>query len=180
MNSYQEIFAAINSAMGFTLISIDGPAGAGKTTLAETLKSDLRLEKKSAEIIHMDDLYNGWEDALGTKLGLALGDIASQTSGKEIIHPIYNWAEEKYSRIRSIPTPDVLILDGVGSGHSVIREKVDISIWVEIEPHLGIKRAIDRDGKIIAPYMDGWEKGQAAYFAEHHTRESATFTIVMD
>ncbi|MEI7838803.1 MAG: hypothetical protein WCI37_03395, partial [bacterium] len=46
------------------IIAIDGVAGSGKTTLALNLLKDL----PSVEVVHMDDLYDGWEDPLSQKL----------------------------------------------------------------------------------------------------------------
>ena len=161
-------------------MTIDGPAGAGKTTLSEILKSELRMREISTEVIHMDDLYDGWENALGIKLEQALQDIECQTQGDEIVYPIYNWQQMKYSRIKSIPTPRILILEGVGAGQSGVRDRVDLSIWVDIDPDEGISRAISRDGQSIAAYMQSWKQAQELHFAEHHTRQSATFTVVMD
>ena len=45
------------------LICIDGPAGSGKTTLATSLSK--LLDK--AHLIHMDEIYDGWEQALTEK-----------------------------------------------------------------------------------------------------------------
>lgn len=180
MNTLEEVLASLKSLATPAIITIDGPAGAGKTTLAEILKSELRQIKVSVEIIHMDDLYDGWVNALGSKLARALEDIIAQSESKEIIHPIFNWVEGRYTRVRSIPKPQVLILEGVGAGRSEIREKVDLSIWVEIEPELGIRRAIERDGDEIAPYMPKWSENQSHHFAEHHTLENASFTLLMD
>ena len=50
-----------------TLFAIDGPAGAGKTTYAATLEAELSL-KGTVKVIHMDDLYNGWDNALSNAL----------------------------------------------------------------------------------------------------------------
>ena len=44
------------------IIAIDGPAGSGKTTLAERLSQN--FPERPIAIIHMDDLYAGWNDAL--------------------------------------------------------------------------------------------------------------------
>lgn len=162
------------------VVTIDGPAGAGKTTLAEIIKAQLRSESVSVEIIHMDDLYDGWENPLGLKLSRALSDIRSQLSGKEITFPIYNWHEGKYSRIRSLASPKVLILEGVGSGHTAIREDVALSVWVDIEPRAGIERVIARDGSSVAPFMEKWLESQESHFLEHHTRQAADFTLVME
>jgi uridine kinase len=49
------------------IIAIDGPAGAGKTTLAATLSLAL-AQDFTITVMHMDDLYAGWDDALGTSL----------------------------------------------------------------------------------------------------------------
>ncbi len=46
------------------LVCIDGPAGSGKTTLAEALSEVL----DGAPVVHMDDLYEGWGQALGDPL----------------------------------------------------------------------------------------------------------------
>ena len=46
------------------VVAIDGPAGSGKTTLAQKLVNDL----SDAQVIHMDDLYDGWNDPLSAKL----------------------------------------------------------------------------------------------------------------
>ena len=57
------------------IIAIDGPAGAGKTTLAHDIK--LALAKRySITEIHMDDLYDGWENALTSQLTDVLTHIA--------------------------------------------------------------------------------------------------------
>ena len=50
-----------------TLLAIDGPAGAGKTTLAAKLEAEYSVHS-TVRTIHMDDLYNGWDDALGISL----------------------------------------------------------------------------------------------------------------
>ncbi len=55
------------------IIAVDGPAGAGKTTLAKKIESALGY--KSVHVIHMDNLYDGWENALTqtlTKAGFAI------------------------------------------------------------------------------------------------------------
>ena len=57
-----------------TLIAIDGPAGAGKTTLAAKFFDEFSTTKTVA-LIHMDDLYAGWENALDHRLTSRLADI---------------------------------------------------------------------------------------------------------
>ena len=47
-----------------TLLAIDGPAGAGKTTLAAQLEKEFSATG-SVRVVHLDDLYSGWTTALG-------------------------------------------------------------------------------------------------------------------
>ena len=50
-----------------TLIAIDGPAGAGKTTLAAKFFAEFSVDK-SVLVIHLDDLYDGWDNALSSAM----------------------------------------------------------------------------------------------------------------
>ena len=45
------------------IIAIDGPAGAGKSTLAKRIKEKLSdlVEIEDIAVVNMDDLYDGWE-----------------------------------------------------------------------------------------------------------------------
>ena len=61
-----ELIAALKdlcSQKNHPVIAIDGPAGAGKTTLAHEIFLALS-PKMTVNVIHMDDLYDGWENAL--------------------------------------------------------------------------------------------------------------------
>ena len=67
-----------------TLLAIDGPAGAGKTTLAAKLEAEYSAHS-TVRTIHMDDLYDGWEGALGGALTQILGENTSaHLDGKEL------------------------------------------------------------------------------------------------
>src|SRR4029077_4157497 len=41
------------------LVCVDGPAGSGKTSLADAV-----ARRTDAQVVHMDDLYGGWEGLL--------------------------------------------------------------------------------------------------------------------
>ena len=55
-------------APGTQVIAVDGPSGAGKTTLAARLSDALH----GAPVVHMDDLYPGW-DGLADAVRMARG-----------------------------------------------------------------------------------------------------------
>lgn len=63
------------------IIAIDGPAGAGKTTLAHEIFLALSTSA-SVQVIHMDDLYDGWDNALSGDLTKVLSYLVEQHLGK--------------------------------------------------------------------------------------------------
>ena len=42
------------------LVCVDGPAGAGKTTVAEELVAAFDEVGATVQLVHMDDVYAGW------------------------------------------------------------------------------------------------------------------------
>ena len=159
------------------VVTIDGPAGSGKTFLADELASAIRKRSLTVEVIHMDDLYNGWDDALTATLSETLIDIIRQSSSPEIAYRAFDWNLNTFSDVKSISTPDVLILEGVGSGQSAIRSSVSLSIWIEVSPELGLKRVLERDGDSVAPFMDQWQFNQNSHFLHENTKGASDYCL---
>ena len=86
------------------IIAIDGPAGAGKTTLAEHLSAALSLKYKCA-IIHMDDLYNGWSSPFDHHFTDALRVAAtSHQNSKKYSLSHFNWSKGEYGAALEYPS----------------------------------------------------------------------------
>ena len=159
------------------IIAIDGPAGAGKTTLASEIFLALS-SKISVQVIHMDDLYDGWDNALSKDLSKILQYLVSQ---HEVKTPAkiqrYNWDSYSFGDSEELPVSDLLILEGVGSGDKDVQDHLAALIWMEIDPTDGLKRVINRDGAQVQEQMEKWLGTQAKYFLQHSTREKADFIL---
>jgi len=159
------------------IIAIDGPAGAGKTTLAKEIFLALS-PAMSVQIIHMDDLYDGWENALTSELSKVLENLVGHHEAKTSAQiRRYNWATNSFGKSEELPVSDLLILEGVGSADLNIQDRLAALIWMEIDPLDGLIRVINRDGSQVADQMQKWLTTQAQHFLQHSTREKADFIL---
>jgi len=156
-----------------SLIAIDGRAGAGKTTLAAHFFKELSADK-TVEVIHMDDLYNGWESALDEGLTQTLESIVNaHNNGVSIEIDIFNWQSMSFDSKAMINPVDILILEGVGAGQKVVRDAGATLYWLDIDADVGIQRVLNRDGNQIASQMKQWQIAQEIHFMRDKTRENA-------
>jgi len=156
-----------------SLIAIDGRAGAGKTTLAASFYEELSADKTVA-VIHMDDLYDGWENALSERLTQTLESIVKSHQSKVAFEiDIFNWQSMSFDSKRVIHPVDILILEGVGAGQKVVRDAGATLYWLDIDAEEGIQRVLNRDGNQIASQMKQWQIAQEIHFMRDKTRENA-------
>jgi len=159
------------------LYAIDGPAGAGKTTFAAKLEAELSVNG-SVRVIHMDDLYNGWDNALSNPLAEILDRISTDhIAGREFVIKIFNWHTMAFDREERITPTDYLIIEGVGAAQQIVRETGAITYWLDIEPEIGLQRVLDRDGAHIEAQMRQWQVDQDKHFARDETRENCEFKL---
>ena len=156
-----------------SLIAIDGRAGAGKTTLAASFYEELSVDKTAA-VIHMDDPYDGWENALSEHLTQTLESIVKSHQSKVAFEiDIFNWQSMSFDSKRVIHPVDILILEGVGAGQKVVRDAGATLYWLDIDAEVGIQRVLNRDGNQIASQMKQWQIAQEIHFLRDKTRENA-------
>ena len=157
------------------LLAIDGPAGSGKTSLANQLSNELN----SATTIHMDDLYNGWEDALTTTLTRNLKEwvINPLTQRQSVNYQKFDWSISKYGSLVEVRDIKLLILEGVGAAQAIIRDNADLTIWIEVGPQIGLARVLNRDGDQLLPYMLKWQERESAHFRTDQTKENCQIFI---
>ena len=157
------------------IVTIDGPAGSGKTTLAHELSISMSDANGPMSVVHLDELYEGWDDALGQKLfdrieAWILTPIKNGLSPK---HLTYDWHQSKYASWSELPLTPIVIIEGVGSGHSALRTNVSQAIWVEADENLLLDRVVQRDGEVVRNEMLIWKARERSYFDLHDVKRSA-------
>ena len=128
------------------IILIDGPAGSGKTTLSLKLQREFETSS-DCQVIHLDDHYNGWDEALGRDLtNVLLNIVENFQNGKTSEVPKFNWHLAKFEGTKRIEPAEILIIEGVGAGQSKIRPFATTLYWVDAESEIGLARVLPRDG----------------------------------
>lgn len=171
--NYQNLLNNLSTISPGEVIAIDGPAGSGKTTLSKQLAVDIA----DVEIIHMDDLYQGWKDAFSARLTASvISQILEPISkGIEFSYEIYDWRSNKYHKSKVIPKNKIYILEGVSAGQSQFRPYLSKIIWLNISDEIGLSRVLQRDGAEILSPMQEFQKAQKLHFASELTENAADF-----
>ncbi len=180
-----EVVARRATAGRSRVVAIDGPAGSGKTTLAEQLR--LRLLPgncgRLVELVHMDELFEGWT-------GLDASAALEQRVLEQILQPLaedrpgrwqrFDWASGRFAEWHDLPPADVVILEGCGAGARAYADYLTLLVWVEAPRDVRLARGVDRDGVEVLPRWLAWLDSEASHFAANSTRERADLLLRTD
>ncbi|MDI6102532.1 (d)CMP kinase [Actinoplanes sp. NEAU-A12] len=157
---------------GRRMIAIEGRSGAGKTTLARAV-----ADRLGAPLIHMDDLYAGWDglrEGVGVLCDWVLEPLAG---GKPATWRRWDWTAGAYAEEHPVPDGDWLVVEGVGAGARVLRPYLRGVVWVDSPAAVRKRRALARDGETYAPHWDRWARQEDAYYAADQVRETADLIV---
>lgn len=150
------------------LVCVDGPAGAGKSTLAAEIAS----REPASHVVHMDDLYEGWRGlpAVDAQLEGLLRPLAAGETGH---YRRYDWHAGRFAETVEVEPVGLLVVEGVGSGSRCVADLVTVLTWVDAPYDVRMRRGIERDGDDFAPYWEAWAAAEAEHFAREDTRARA-------
>jgi uridine kinase len=169
------------------LVCVDGPAGSGKTTLAEALRTHLEDptpgtpgaagaagEAPDVALVHMDDVYRGWDtdfDEVHRRLqDQVFGPLGR---GEPARYQRYDWHAGRFADWVQVPVPRVLLLEGVASGAARLDPVRSLLVWIEADRDERLRRGVERDGDALLPQWLAWMEHEAAEHARQRTRERA-------
>ncbi|WP_298747276.1 NUDIX domain-containing protein [uncultured Serinicoccus sp.] len=160
---------------GVTVVAVDGPSGSGKTVLARALARDL-----GAPLLHMDDLYPGWDGLAASPALLADQVLDPLARGERAAYRRWDWhAGDWASDPVEVPEPPggVLVVEGCGSSVGPAGERAAVRVWVDAEPALRMRRGVARDGEAFRPHWERWAAQEAQVFAADGTRGRADLVV---
>lgn len=159
------------------LVCVDGPAGAGKTTVADELVAALDEAGVTVQLVHMDDVYDGWS---GLETGIA-------TFAESVVTPLrvgqpghyrrYDWGRSTYAEEHEVAPCDVLVVEGVGAGATAYDEAITCLLWVETPRDLCLARGLARDGEAMRDHWLAWRVEEERMFDQERTEMRADLVV---
>ncbi|EJS68365.1 uridine kinase family protein [Bacillus wiedmannii] len=168
------------------IIGIDGCGGAGKSTLANKIKSKF----STVTIVHMDDFYLTSSQIINEHpMNKSIGaDFDWKRLLQEVLDPIsngiegcykrYDWETDSLAETHTVPAIGIVIIEGVYAARQELAEMYDLKIWVNCPRETRIKRGIARDGETARDmWENNWMVAEDMYVESHKPHEFADFII---
>ena len=166
------------------VVLIDGRAGSGKSTFARLLQDQVFQEtKQSPKVIHMDDLYPGWE-------GLTQGSLYLV---EKILRPLilegkaqwqkWDWGNDQRGGAgpgngwRGFEGHNILIVEGCGSVSAQSIEFADLTIWIEADRQTRKQRFESRDRGVFSNFWVSWSAQEDQFFQEQRSEQLCQVSV---
>jgi len=160
------------------LVCVDGPAGSGKTTAAARVEALLARRGHGVAVVHLDDLYDGWDGLEGTLWPrLSAQVLEPLRRGRPGRFQRYDWSTGAFADWVDVPVADVLVVEGCGSARREADEVASLRVWVAAPDDLRLARGLARDGAAARDHWTAWMADERAHFARERTRERADLRI---
>jgi uridine kinase len=155
------------------IVAVDGPGGAGKSSLAQWL-----ARKLDAQVIHTDD-FASWENPVDwwpDLLELALEPLAA---GRPARYTPTSWSGAEREPLLIEPSGFV-ILEGVTSSREAFRPYLAYSIWIETPRGLRLERGLERDGAHARRQWEQWMEAEERYIERERPSDHADAVLSGD
>lgn len=154
------------------LICVDGPAGAGKTTLSAAIE----LAAADAHVVHCDELLQGWRGlpGLGATVEKLLRPLAE---GQESAWTRWAWDRDEWAESHPVPPGGLLVLEGTGCWAPSYADLVGTLVWVEAPRDLRLARGMERDGEHMREHWLTWLDDEEQLHTRLGTRAHADLVV---
>jgi uridine kinase len=152
------------------IVAVDGPGGAGKSSLADWL-----AERLDAQVIRTDD-FASWENPVDWWPGLLELALEPLAAGKPARYQPTSWGGDERELLVIEPT-GIVILEGVTASREAFRPYLAYSIWIETPRELRLRRGLERDGEHMRPYWEEWTAGEDRYIERERPAEHADLVL---
>lgn len=159
------------------LVCVDGPAGSGKTTLAAGLADEAARRGLTVSMVHMDDVYEGWDGLADAGRRVREQIVGPLTTGTAAAYERYDWHEGLFVAPVAVEATDLLLVEGVGSGDLGYADLIGLLVWVEAPAAVRLSRGLARDGSRMEGQWRRWMVDEQRLHARDRTGQRADVTV---
>lgn len=167
------------------VILIDGRAGSGKSSFAQGLRNALFKEADATpSVIHMDDLYPGWQGLQEGSGYLVQNILQPLSQGRTVAWQKWDWGraqrgdlEEPGNGWREFNGGNILIVEGCGSLSRQSRELANLSIWIEADRETRRIRWQTRDAGKFDEFWGLWQAQEDEFYEIEQSPHLADWVI---
>ena len=152
------------------IVAVDGPGGAGKSTLAAWLG-----RKLDAPVIHTDD-FASWENPSDWWPELIACALAPLAAGEPARYRPTSWGGEEREPVEVEPA-DFVILEGVTASREAFRRYLAYSVWIETPREVRLRRGLERDGAQARAHWEHWMAAEDRYVERERPAERADCVV---
>jgi hypothetical protein len=153
------------------VLLIDGRSGTGKTTLASSVAASLT----ASTVVHMDDLYPGWDgldDGSRLLVEWILTPFADRRPGEWLR---WDWERSERADRHAVVADRPLIVEGCGSSSSASRVLADTALWLDAPVEQRTDRLVGRDDGV--DWLAAWTLQEDAFIARESPDRDADLVV---
>ncbi len=179
----RSVSAAPRRGRRVRVVSVEGRSGSGKSTVAERVRRELAAIDEPVATLTMEDLYPGWEGLEQAPELLRAWVLEPLAEGRSAAWRRYDWERGVFEeRWRSLPEElaegGTLLVEGCGSGAGIVRDSIDVLVWVAAPDRLRRARLDAReDADLYAPFRALWARQEESLYSRDHPRERADLVV---
>ena len=163
----EAVRAAAPPPGGTVVVAVDGRSGSGKTLLGRAVAAAL-----DAPVVHLDDVYPGW-DGLADGVALLTTDLLEPVArGEAGTYRRWDWMRSRPGRVVPVPRAPVLVVEGCGTLVEPAARHATVRVWVDAPDDVRKRRALARDGETYAPHWDRWAAQEDLAYAGHPWKDA--------
>jgi len=165
----------------FVLV-LDGPCGAGKTTLANALS-----RKLPCRIIHTDDFFLQPHQRTETRLQEPGGNLDRERFLEEVLLPLregksfsyrpFDCGRQAFSQPVFIGKEPLIVVEGTYSLHPDFGRYYDLSVFLSVGPLVQMQRIMKRSPQLYSRFLTQWIPMEERYFDTFQIREKCDLVL---